>query len=887
MEKVTLTLAIFFFFGSFLNAQITELVVGETTYDLQTNAAVLNSIINHGNDSISVVWTRSLSGDIGASDRGTGYVHFNQNGPAPTFPTSRLENARTGWTNIGVLANGKEITLAHNTTISSLTTMQNTSVGSATWSQSDLSLGDQVWNKMATGGSDGMSIHHISLRVGGVFGGVDGALLYSRSLDGGLTWDIQSQFIPGLDASNYTTMSGDSYSLQVRDSVVAVAYWGDMIPVILAKSTDNGNSWTWTKIIDQGFDYDANTNNTNPANGPIGISDADGDGNADTLNSTDGSGAILIDENGMVHITYGNMRYLDDVAGDGSWAYFPNTNGLMYWNESMEDAPPILIGAALDLDGDGFFGSVGGVLSLDGGQYFGSPSSMPHMALGDDGDIYVSFSAIMETIDNGAQTYRHIYITKTSDKGCSWADQIDVTPLVATNGIGECVFGSLAYDVDNFVHLTYQRDFEPGLAVRGDQDQFGANDIIYTKIPVVDLDTAAIVNCYTWLEYLDTTSFCAGDSVFLRAACGVSYLWSNGSTSSEMYAKTYGVHTISITNACGETDAHSVTLTSIITTILTEMDETFNGLNDGEISAAATGGQSPYSYLWSNSLAVNPITGLAPGSYYVTITDVNGCKGINTGSVGVGVPPTSPCDTTFVTTTIFVSNETVAGASDGYVIVSGENGITPYAYLWDNGTTDSSISGLTSGTYNVTTADANGCSTTDIVTITLFSPCDSTSIVLTTSVINESISGANDGQATVSATGGAVPYSYSWSNGNPTGSAAGLSAGDYSVTVSDDNNCVAFITITIGIGLGIQIDSNNIQTVVSPNPFSSSTLVQFSNIGNEQMELYLSDVSGKIIRKYRTTSNQVLVAGEGLASGIYYLSLNNETSAKVIKLIKN
>ena len=549
--------------GSSFQRAITEIVLGETTYDLQTNAAMQDRIHNHGGGNLSAVWTYSTSGDLGATDRGTGYINFNTTTTAPTQPTARIENAKTGWPNIDVV-NGKEISMAHNIPNSSLTMIQNAGPGSTSWAQTDLNTGDQVWNRMGT--NDGGSIiHHVSLRApsglgGGIFNGVDGALLYYRSQDGGLTWDISEQFIPGLDASNYSAMAGDNYTLQVRDSIVAVAYWGDMVPTILAKSTDNGDTWEWTSMVNHGFDYDAGSSNTDQALGPIGISDADGDGIADTLNATDGSGAMIIDENGMVHVTYGNMRYIDDTPGDGSWSTFPATNGLMYWNEGMGDNAAVLIMAALDLDGDQQIGGVSFASgSWTGGEYFTSLSGIPHMSLGDDGDIYVAASVYMENIDQGLQNYRHIYITKTSDKGCSWTQQVDVTPQTSAGGLGECVFASLAA-TDTEVHLVYQRDFEPGLAVRGDEDPFGNNEIVYVNIPVADIDTEPIALCYTFLNEPEYTEMCPGDSVWMSTSCGLSYAWSNGETT-DMIKETIGVHTVSITNACSVIDVHVISLT--------------------------------------------------------------------------------------------------------------------------------------------------------------------------------------------------------------------------------------------------------------------------------------------------------------------------------------
>ncbi|MBL4624389.1 MAG: T9SS type A sorting domain-containing protein [Flavobacteriales bacterium] len=767
--------------GSSFQRVSTEIIVGETTYDLQTNAATQDRIINHGNGNLSVIWTRSTTNDLGASDRGTGYTNFNITTTAPTLPTGRLESSRTGWPNIDVV-NGKEVSIAHNTSLSQLTMMQNGGPGSTSWAQTDLNTGDQVWNRMGTNG--GSIIHHISLRApsglgGGVFGGVDGALLYYRSQDGGLTWDISEQFIPGLDNTNYNSMSGDSYTLQVRDSIVAVAYWGDMVPTIMAKSTDNGDTWEWTSLVNHGFSYDAGTNNIDPLLGPIGISDADGDGIADTLDATDGAGAMIIDENGMVHVTFGNMSYLDDTPGDDSWSFFPGTNGLMYWNESMGDNPAVRIMGALDLDGDGQLGGVSFASGAwTGGEYFVSLSGIPHMALGDDGDIYVAASVYMETIDQGLQNYRHIYMTKTSDKGCSWTQQVDVTPLTANGGLGECVFASLAA-VDTEVHLFYQRDFEPGLAVRGDEDPFGNNEIVYVNIPVADLDAEPITQCFTFMEQPEYTAMCPGDSVWIPTSCGLTYAWSNGETT-DMILETIGVHTVSITNNCGTTDVLTITLTDATGTVAPtfSVDATDGIICNGDSTWLSTSNVSDATYNWSDG-QVGQVIGVDTAmTFMVTVSN---CGGIGVDSITI-VLPQLPIALVTGATDFCVGDSTVLTA-----------GVEPGAsYLWSNGETTQAITVLNDMVYTVTVTNCSGNDNVDH-TVT-YTPAPTATFTVSDNDFCEGTSTSN-----LVAFGG---VSYVWSDGSTGQSVAITSAGTTIMNVTASNSCgdmasATAVTVTI------------------------------------------------------------------------------------------
>jgi len=190
------------------------------------------------------------------------------------------------------------------------------------------------------------------------------------------------------------------------------------------------------------------------------------------------------------------MRILDADLADGSSSYFPGTNGLLYWNESYgpdttgqvsnslwwSNSMSIIAGAE-DMDGDSLLNFV------DIAIYYSSLSSMPSCGIDANGTIYVSFSSVMEGYDSGAQNFRHVNIIKSYDGGMNWTDPIDITPITMFLGMSECVFASMERDVDDKVRLVYQRDMEPGLCVRGDEDAVGMNDIVY-----LELDTNFVVS---------------------------------------------------------------------------------------------------------------------------------------------------------------------------------------------------------------------------------------------------------------------------------------------------------------------------------------------------------------------------------------------------------
>src|SRR5205807_371901 len=119
-------------------------------------------------------------------------------------------------------------------------------------------------------------------------------------------------------------------------------------------------------------------------------------------------------------------------------------------------------------------------------------------------------------------------------------------------------------------------------------------------------------------------------------------------------------------------------------------------------------------------------------------------------------------------------------------------GTSPFTYSWSNGATTASLSGLSAGSYSVTVTDANSCNATGSYTVT-----EPAVLAANVTGTNVSCNGGTNGTAASSPSGGTSPYTYSWSNGATTASLSGLSAGSYSVTVTDAHSCVATGSYTV------------------------------------------------------------------------------------------
>jgi hypothetical protein len=133
------------------------------------------------------------------------------------------------------------------------------------------------------------------------------------------------------------------------------------------------------------------------------------------------------------------------------------------------------------------------------------------------------------------------------------------------------------------------------------------------------------------------------------------------------------------------------------------------------------------------------------------------------------------------------------GFYDGGATASATGGTAPYTYSWNNSATTASITGVGAGTYSVTITDANGCTDNTNVTITQPTSLVASAIVDSTVACN----GYSNGGATASASGGTAPYSYIWSNSATTASITGVTAGTYSVTITDANGCSDNSSVTI------------------------------------------------------------------------------------------
>lgn len=284
---------------------------------------------------------------------------------------------------------------------------------------------------------------------------------------------------------------------------------------------------------------------------------------------------------------------------------------------------------------------------------------------------------------------------------------------------------------------------------------------------------------------------CSGETATLTAGGADSYIWSTGETTASISAipNITTTYTVTGTSAgCSNIATANVTVIPPLTPVVSAADAICFGGDNGSATVSMNG-DGVYFYNWNTSpvQTTAQATGLNAGTYTVTVTDTNSCTA--TGTATISEPPALVLTTNAADVTCF-------GGNNGSATVSVTGGVAPYTYSWNTNPVQltTEATGLTAGSYSVVVTDINGCTETTSASIV-----EPPAVILSASVVPVSCNGGSNGSATVSVSGGASPYLYSW-NTTPeqtNAQANNLAAGDYTVTVTDDNHCVYTALATV------------------------------------------------------------------------------------------
>jgi gliding motility-associated-like protein len=228
-------------------------------------------------------------------------------------------------------------------------------------------------------------------------------------------------------------------------------------------------------------------------------------------------------------------------------------------------------------------------------------------------------------------------------------------------------------------------------------------------------------------------------------------------------------------------------------------DVTCFGTPTGTATASPVGGNPGYTYSWSPSGGTNATANnLVAGTYTCVVTDGSGCTSVSQITI------TEP---TQLTASSAGFNVTCNGVCDGQVVTIPAGGTPNYSFLWNTGCTTAACNSVCAGTYTVTITDGNGCTTTDVATVT-----QPAAITITTGM-TQATCGQSDGSASANASGGTGAFTYQWINGPAGANYNNIPAGTYSVIATDANGCSDTSAVTVTNLNGVLLSSCGVTDV--------------------------------------------------------------------------
>ncbi len=337
------------------------------------------------------------------------------------------------------------------------------------------------------------------------------------------------------------------------------------------------------------------------------------------------------------------------------------------------------------------------------------------------------------------------------------------------------------------------------------------------------------------------------------------YLWSNSAATEDISGLIIGTYTLTVTDTYGCVNSAGTTLNEPATLAVAESHVNIScfGVCDGSIDITASGGTSPYIYMWTGpsfTSTSEDISALCAGTYDVTVTDANSC------TATISVVITEPA----LLTAVITSNDVLCnGNCDGTISITPSGGTLPYSYAWTGPSFTSStedISGLCPGTYDLTLTDAHGCTFTASEVIS-----EPALLIYSETHTDPTCNGDCNGQITVTPSGGTSPYTMIWSTLDVGFSINNLCAGNYSGTITDANGCTVIVSVILTEPDAITFSETHTDILCSG--FCSGA-IDITASGGTSPYNYLWDGPGA----YASTDEDLT----GLCAGNYDLSITDD-----------
>ena len=451
-------------------------LVGQTQYDLQTNAAAPRRV-TVDNGRVATVWTQICpnASSPTVAPRGIGYNRTEAPGAAPVVSGTTCNTSfgiaafRTGWPEL-LRIGGQDVVFAHTGRgLVQISRPTDTSqwVTSAVLPFTDTLGGNPRHSAMWVRAAGSGATVHLLYSATDALNGSTLPALYSRSSDGGLTWDRRNVELPGLDTLTVRN-AADAYAIAAHGNTVAVAAGAFASPTMLALSYDGGATFTSYRITPPITDADT-----------VLVTTFAGAPQAVCAVVPDGSMSLVVDATGTAHWFSGSqLATLRPGPTPGTWvgdsAYLANhADHLLYWNnrELATSAPvPVATYAATSTTHPTPYNPQ----SRAPFTIHGNLSMPTAVADPTDGSIYCVFSQLMPaTVPNEPGRFRDLYLQKLSFPGANQVQahvprnisrELRGLPLGAAAMGFDCVFPSAAPAIENgLLHYQWLSDTLPGL----------------------------------------------------------------------------------------------------------------------------------------------------------------------------------------------------------------------------------------------------------------------------------------------------------------------------------------------------------------------------------------------------------------------------------------
>ncbi|KAA5536678.1 T9SS type A sorting domain-containing protein [Taibaiella lutea] len=366
------------------------------------------------------------------------------------------------------------------------------------------------------------------------------------------------------------------------------------------------------------------------------------------------------------------------------------------------------------------------------------------------------------------------------------------------------------------------------------------------------------VNALPIVNLGNDTTICAGNSLTLNAQnAGSTYLWSNAATSQAINVNTTGTYNVTVTNAnnCKGSDTLHLTISSLPVVNLGN-DTTLCAGSYLTLNAQNTGS----TYLWSNAATSQTINVNTAGTYNVTVTNADNCKGSDTIHLTASALPV-----------VNLGNDT-AFCAGSYLTLNAQN--AGAAYLWSTGSSAQTINVNATGIYGVGVTDINGCKGSDTIQVTANPvPIVNLGTDVTINANSYTINAGNAGST------------YLWNTGATTQTLTVTTNGTYSVTVTNANDCSTSDTIKVTfepIGIkDVNIPGHLVKVI--PNPAKDIIYIQTYDDKLINQLAVLTDAYGRVLRTITIKSKSQELSLDNLAQGMYFLKIQTGETLKIVK----